>query len=118
MSKKILLVHSDPGVSFLLKKMLHLPNIDFVIKRTYEEVAAAISNTHYDVILTDAAINGNFLLQYIEDLKLIAPKAHIIVMSHMDQYSIKVSLEEMGVNDFISLPVNFPKAKALISNYI
>jgi DNA-binding NtrC family response regulator len=118
MSKNILIVHSDQGVSFLLKKMLELPNVHYIVKRTYEEVANAISNNYFDLILTDAAINGNFLFQYIEDLKSNAPKTRIIVMSQMDQYSIKASLEKLGVRDFISLPVNFPKVKSLISNYI
>ena len=118
MSKKILLVYNDRGVSFLLKKKLKSPNIDITIKRTYEEVAYAISKNRYNLILTDAVINGNFLFQYIEDLRFNAPKTRIVVMSQMSQYSIKASLETMGVRDFISLPVHVPAMKELISKYI
>lgn len=118
MQKKILIVHNDQGVSFLLKKMLQLPNVQVIIKRTYEEVASAISNSFYDLIVTDAAINGNFLFQYIEDLKSNSPETRIVVMSQMDQHSMRASVEEMGVNDFVSLPVSLPKVKELISSYI
>ncbi|UAM98572.1 response regulator [Polaribacter litorisediminis] len=118
MSKKILLVYNDQGVSFLLKKMLKSPNIDITIKRTYEEVAYAISKNRYNLILTDAVINGNFFFQYIEDLRFNAPKTRIVVMSQMSQSSMTASLEKMGVKDFISLPAPIPAIKELISKYI
>lgn len=118
MQKNVLIVNNDAGISYLLKKILKLNKTKVVIKKSYEEVADAVNNQFFDLILTDALIDGNFMFQYIEELKSECPNSHIIVMSEMDQQTIKNSVNKLGVNDFVSLPFNPIEVKNRIENYL
>lgn len=118
MEKQVLIINNDVGVSYLLTKVLKLPKVKFITKNSYEDVTDVVKEQCFDLILTDALIDGTFIFEYIEELRFKCPDTRIIVMSEMNQQTIKTNLKAMGMDDFVSLPFNPIKIKARIASYL
>ncbi|MBE7686304.1 hypothetical protein F7647_09585 [Tenacibaculum piscium] len=112
MTKNILIVNNDVGISSLIQMMLSSVNTIFKISNSYDDVQMALKNKKYDLIVTDAVINGNFIFQYLEDLKTMASESPII--SEIDQEDIVRVAKKIGINEFIS----FPFSKVEINKYV
>ncbi|MBE7628391.1 response regulator [Tenacibaculum piscium] len=112
MTKNILIVNNDVGISSLIQMMLSSVNTIFKISNSYDDVQMALKNKKYDLIVTDAVINGNFIFQYLEDLKTMASESPII--SEIDQEDIVRVAKKNGINEFIS----FPFSKVEINKYV
>ncbi len=118
MKKQVLIINNDVGVSYLLTKVLKLPEVKIITKNSYEDVNDIVEKQCFDLILTDALIDGTFMFEYIEELRSKFPDTRLVVMSEMNQQSIKNNLKIMGMDDFISLPFNPIKIKERISSYL
>ncbi|WP_233861139.1 response regulator [Tenacibaculum piscium] len=114
MTKNILIVNNDVGISSLIQMMLSSVNTIFKISNSYDDVQMALKNKKYDLIVTDAVINGNFIFQYLEDLKTMASESPIIIISEIDQEDIVRVAKKIGINEFIS----FPFSKVEINKYV
>ncbi len=118
MQKQILIINNNVGVSYLLAKILKSPKVEIIVKNSYEDVTEIVKKQCFDLILTDALIDGTFMFEYIEELRFNCPNTRIIVMSEMGQQTIKNSLKAMGMDYFVSLPFNPIKIKERVSNYL
>ena len=113
-----MIVHKDLGVSQFLKKVVEIPDVNYSIANNYDDLKNSMLNNSYDVILTDISIQGNYINNYIEYIKLKAPNTAILVFSEMNQIAIKSSIKKMGIDDFIPLPFDIIDLKERLSKHL
>ncbi|MCT4699600.1 response regulator [Tenacibaculum haliotis] len=118
MKNNILIIHNDQSISHLIKMMLSNVNTTFKISNTYEGIKNILRVNKYDLIITDAAIKGSFVFQYLEDLKSMANNSPIIVMSEIDQEVIVSIAKKIGVSEFISFPFTQLDINSCINRYL
>lgn len=116
--KNILIIHNDTSISSLIKMMLSSVNENFQVSNSYEDAKEIIKSKKVDLIVTDATVKGDFVFQYLEDLKKRASNIPIIVMSQVNQKTIVNAAKKIGINEFIPFPFTQKDVRDTVSYYL
>ncbi|WP_044397855.1 response regulator [Lacinutrix sp. Hel_I_90] len=115
--KKVLIVHDDYGISYLLKKILERPDVTYEVANTYMDVEQLLLETIFDLVITDVTIQGAFTNDYLQFLKNKLQNVFIIIVSEMNQIEIKKEVELLGIDTFIDLPIAVNELKNKVNAF-
>ncbi len=79
-------------------------------KQFYEE-----NNTYYDVVITDINMPKMNGIKMLEAIRMINPKANIVVTSAHNEAGYLLTLINMGISNFILKPMGIEQIKQVLS---
>ena len=115
-TKSILVVHEDKHVARLLCKLINNSNYEYHVASSFSEVEGCMEQHELQFILTDINIDGVSKNEYISFLK--SQKEHILVVSSMDQETIRKQAMKLGAEQFINLPVSLRELQDTLSPFL
>lgn len=115
---KIALIEDDVELNQAITEILLLENYDIAAFRTFEDFIFKLKDCNADIILTDRQLpgaNGIKLINAIREINKVIP---IIMISGTNTTESAVEAINMGANDFVPKPINFPLLLAKINQLI
>jgi len=111
-SGKILLIFNDLSYSKQLKEqLLGLGAYSVVAESTVQAGIFSLKQSNYDMIFIKYEISQTDTASLINELKKIDPDSVIVILHEAGEEENAKGLAELGIYDFLSLPVNAEKLK-------
>lgn len=117
-TKSILVVHEDVHVARLLCTVINNQNYLYHVASTFGEVEALLAKESIHLFLTDINIQGISRNEYVDYLKKQKESINVIVISSMDQDSMRTQSIKLGAKQFINLPVSVKDLQDSLTPYL
>ncbi len=111
---KLLIVEDEPELAKALINYLHSGDIICELANTYRQALDKLETFAYDIVLLDIMLpdgNGLDLLAY---LKAHQPNTGVLVISARNALDDRVKGLELGADDYLTKPFEFPELSARI----
>ena len=118
MEKNRILIVLEEVVAKVLKNFVEVSGKMCSIASSFDEVELLLQRQNYDVIVTDLSVEGIYTNEYIDFLHKELPTAKLIVVTEMDHKNVKRDIEKLGVEEYITLPVDIRTLKDKIFKYV
>lgn len=111
---KVLVIEDDEGIQLFLKQGFRYKSC--VVDQAFdgEEGLQKLINNNYDIALVDLMlpkIDGNAIVKHAQKLHLKTP---IVILSALQEISLKTDLLQSGVDHYMSKPFSFEELYARI----
>ncbi|WP_018861506.1 MULTISPECIES: diguanylate cyclase [unclassified Thioalkalivibrio] len=121
-SGRVLYVEDSPTAARYLSRALEPMGLDIVHYTNASEALAAFDPSHFDLVLSDVLVEGELsgmglvgcIRQQCPDMTAMP----IVAMSGLDDQHRRAELFRLGVNDFITKPVQRDELRARLSNLL
>jgi CheY-like chemotaxis protein len=100
---RVLMVEDSPNDQEIATRALKNYGIrHWRIAKTGEDALHEVAQHDFDVVLVDYTLPGMNGLQFVEQLRAIAPETRIIMVTGARQESVAVAAMKLGASDYIS----------------
>jgi DNA-binding NtrC family response regulator len=110
----ILLIHSDAGVTALLKGYLSKKHKNISSVNSFLGLKKILSKTIFNTIITDVSLDGTAGNSMIQFLNEQLPNAKIIVLTDMDQQIVRQEISALGIEAFFDFPIDLSQLEQAI----
>jgi two-component system nitrogen regulation response regulator GlnG len=111
----ILIVDDEPAIGWSLKELLTDQGHDVALAASVDEAVAACSRRPPDAILLDVRLPGRDGIAAIPDLRALAPRAPVIVMTAFGDLDTAVRAITAGAFDYLVKPFDLEKVAAVVA---
>ncbi|AFJ02833.1 Pas [Methylophaga frappieri] len=122
LSGRVLFIEDSRVLQTIIIDLLTDMGLDVDAYTFAEEAWAAFSGGDYDLVITDIMLEGSMsgitLVRKIRRLREESGNLPIIATSGFDNMSRKIELFQLGVNDFVSKPINREELRQRVFNHI
>ncbi|HLG10216.1 MAG TPA: response regulator [Dehalococcoidia bacterium] len=100
---RVLMVEDSPNDQEIATRALKNFGIrHWRLAKTAEDALHEVAKHEFDVVLVDYSLPGMNGLQFVEQLRAIAPETRIIMVTGARQESVAVAAMKLGASDYIS----------------
>jgi two-component system nitrogen regulation response regulator NtrX len=116
MTIRILVVDDEPRVCTSLEGLLKDEGYIVTSCHSGEEGLEFIQNGTYDVVLLDVMLPGKDGLEVLEQIRKLAPKTKVLMMSGQADLSLAVRATKLGAHNFFEKPLNPDRVLLALKN--
>jgi two-component system KDP operon response regulator KdpE len=109
---KILLTDDDPELRRVLRKTLDALGFDVTEASNGEQAIRAVEATHFGALLLDVNMPGIGGIEACRQIRRIAPRLQILMLTVRDQEADKIQALDAGADDYIAKPFSIPELAA------
>jgi response regulator RpfG family c-di-GMP phosphodiesterase len=103
--KKNILIVLDSLYSSLLKNILPQNKANIFQASHYDEVEQLIDEHNFDILISNLAIDGVFINNYIQFLNEKLPYSIIIIVTEIKSKQIQKEISQLGIEEYVTLPI-------------
>ncbi|RZS99109.1 response regulator [Aquimarina brevivitae] len=118
MNSSTVLIVLEDIIANVLKNFVEASGKDCTIATTFDEVEQLIAANNYQLVVTELSVDGIFTNEYIDFLHQKLPEAKLIVVTQMEHQNVKDDIEQLGIEEYITLPVDIRTLKDKIFKYV
>jgi two-component system KDP operon response regulator KdpE len=101
---KVLIVDDEPSIRHAIRTTLLELGFDVEEVSTGEQAVALLRGTHYEAVLLDINMPGMGGIEACRQIRRVAPRAAILMLSVRDSEDDKVEALEAGADDYVTKP--------------
>src|SRR5262245_60803757 len=113
---RVLVVDDEESVRYSFRKTLREPNYQVLGVADGSAALAAVRDRHPDLVILDIQMPGMSGLEVLEQLRYIAPKLPVLVITAHGDSDRVISAMKLGAFEYIQKPFDIPRMKALIDD--
>lgn len=106
MASKILVIDDDMAFCVMLKTFLQKKGFEVVNAYTAAQAKEEISNTFFDVVLTDIRLPDSEGLEVLKHVKETSAETKVILMTGYTDIKTAVNAIKLGAFDYVGKPIN------------
>ena len=116
--KKVLIVDDEQSILFTLTHLLRIDGVDVIACNEIEQAEAALTNTHFDLVIADVRMSG---IDGIEGLELLSYVKNdydtpVIIMTGFGTPEMEAEAQRRGVHYFLRKPVEIKELLASVAS--
>ena len=104
---QMLIVEDELDIADCLQQFFAWRGFSVVSTHSGEEALEWLKERSADVILLDLLLPGLSGIEVLKRAKVLHPRAQVIIVTALDQVSLREEAERYGACDFITKPFNF-----------
>ncbi len=114
--RTFLYVEDDPVTRDIMEKIMRLkmPDIDLLVAENGQEGLELYRKHTPEIVITDVAMPVMDGIQMAAEIKIVNPRAIIIVISAYSNTDYLLNSIEIGINHYVLKPIDFVKFFATI----
>jgi two-component system, NtrC family, response regulator HydG len=113
---KVLLIDDDPAFCLMLKAFLQRHEFDVETAFNATDGLNHVRSAPFDLVLTDFRLPDKDGLELLKQIKVLAKKMPVILMTHYADIRTAVKAIKMGAFEYITKPINPDETLLLINS--